>query len=299
MIARKLFTPEQLNGRTSLRFADHTLMTEVILKPYASPEHRPGPGILTMINGAGRFRINDETLTLDNTRYFFIDQDTRLSIRLTQPDSTPLFLFFRTDTVREALAKQNAELCWLERQHPMNDGLKERLDWLTSLGNSSSSFSALKADAMIRDILQELIRQTLAAVAIAGNLPVSRNATRIELFKRLAQTREWIDANYSSPVSLAGMAEKAQLNCQHFLRMFRDCFGATPHQYLIDIRLAAAQRLLTETNEPVSSICRMTGFESNPSFSSLFRSRFGASPKTWRQNPPPDAQPFPVTASTP
>lgn len=299
MIARKLFTPEQLNGRTSIRFADHTLMTEVILEPYASPEHRPGPGILTMINGAGRFRINDETLTLDNTRYIFIDRDTRLSIRLTHTDSTPLFLFFRTDTVLEALTKQNAELCWLERPHPMNDGLKERLDWLTCLGDSSSSFSALKADSIIRDILLELIRQALAAAAIAENLTVSRNATRIELFKRLAQTREWIDANYSSPVSLADMAEKAQLNSQHFLRMFRDCFGATPHQYLIDIRLAAARKLLTETNEPVSSICRMTGFESNPSFSSLFRSRFGASPKTWRQNPTTDTPPFPVTASTP
>jgi AraC-like DNA-binding protein len=299
MIARNLFTPEQLNGRTSLRFADHTLMTEVILKPYASPEHRPGPGILTMIDGAGRFRINDETLTLDKTRYLFIDHDTRLSIRLTQPDSNPLFLFFRTDTVREALTRQNAELCWLERQHPMNEGLKERLDWLTNLGNSSSSFSVLKADAMIRDILQELIRQALAAATIAENLPVSRNATRVELFKRLAQTREWIDANYSSPVSLADMAEKAQLNSQHFLRMFRDCFGATPHQYLIDIRLAAARRLLTETNEPISSICRMTGFESNPSFSSLFRSRFGASPKTWRQNLAPEVHTHPVRPSTP
>lgn len=287
MIARKLFTPEQLNGRTTLRFADHTLMTGDVPKPYTSPEHRPGPAILTMINGAGRFRINGETLTVDNTSYIFIDEDTRLSIRLTHPDSTPLFLFFRTDAVREALSKQKADLCWLERQHPMNQGLKERLDWLISLGNSSSSFSTLKADAMIRDILQELIRQALAAAAIAENLRVSRNSTRIELFKRLSQTREWIDANYSSPVSLTEMAEKARLNSQHFLRMFRDCFGSTPHQYLIDVRLAAARRLLIETNEPVSSVCRMTGFESNPSFSSLFRSRFGASPKTWRQHPTP------------
>jgi transcriptional regulator GlxA family with amidase domain len=66
--------------------------------------------------------------------------------------------------------------------------------------------------------------------------------------------------------------------------MFRDCFGITPHHYVIDVRLAAARKLLTETTEPVSAICRMTGFESPPSFSSLFRSRFGASPKAYRQS---------------
>ena len=285
MISRKLLAPDSLANCPLLRFADHTLLTETLVKPYSCPEHIPGPGILTMVNGTGRCQLQDETLTLDNTRYLFIDQDSRFSVRLIRPDSTPLFLFFRNDTVREALSKQNARLCWLERRHPIQDSLKERLDWLISLGNSSSSFSALKADAMIRDILQELIRQALAAATIAENLPVSRNTTRIELFKRLAQTREWIDSNYSSSVTLADMAEQAQLNSQHFLRMFRDCFGSPPQQFLTDVRLAAAQRLLKETTEPVSSICRMTGFESNPSFTNLFRTRFGASPKNWRESP--------------
>ena len=79
------------------------------------------------------------------------------------------------------------------------------------------------------------------------------------------------------------MAEAALLNSQHFLRMFRDCFGITPHQYVIDVRLDAARKLLTETKEPVTAICRLTGFESLSSFSGLFRQRFGASPKAYRQ----------------
>lgn len=167
----------------------------------------------------------------------------------------------------------------------MNADLKDRLEWLVRFGNSSSSFGALKADAMIRDILLDLIRQALAAATTAERLAVSRPSTRIELYKRLSLAREWIHANYASPLPLESMAEKAQLNRQHFLRMFRDCFGSTPHQYLTDVRLAAACKLLTETTEPVSAICRLTGFESVPSFSGLFRSRFGASPKAYRLKP--------------
>ena len=285
MIARKLLAPEPQPTCPTFRFADHTLFTGAIDQPYACPPHIPGAGILTMISGTGRFSLNDETITLDNTQYLLINRGSRLSIRLPRPETQPLFLFFRAATVDEALTKYHTDLCLLERSHPMNKDLQDRLDWLVRFGNSSSSFGALKADAMIRDILLDLIRQALAAAATAKRLAVSRQATRIELYKRLSLAREWIHANYAAPLPLESIAEKAQLNRQHFLRMFRDCFGITPHQYVIDVRLAAACKLLTETTEPVTAICRMTGFESPPSFSSLFRSRFGASPKAYRQNP--------------
>ncbi|HXB35835.1 MAG TPA: AraC family transcriptional regulator [Puia sp.] len=294
MIARKLLTPDPQSTCPTFHFADHTLLVETITKPYIFPQHIPGAGILTMITGTGRFTINDETITLDPARYLIINQGSRLSIRLAcrslgegwpRAEVQPLFLFFRADTVHEALTKYHTDLCWLQRAHPMDAVLKDRFEWLVRLGNSCSSFSALKADGMIREILLDLTRQALAAEATAGRLAVSRRSTRIELFKRLSQAREWIHANYASPLPLDSIAEKAQLNRQHFLRMFRDCFGATPHKYLMEVRLAAARELLADTTEPVTAICRMTGFESPPSFSGLFRRRFGTSPMAYRLTP--------------
>jgi AraC family transcriptional regulator len=95
--------------------------------------------------------------------------------------------------------------------------------------------------------------------------------------------KEWILTNYSSPITLNDMAARALLNPQHFLRMFRDCYGTTPHRFLTDTRLEAARQLLVETEQPVSAICRQTGFESLSSFSGLFRQHFGAPPSTYRQ----------------
>ena len=285
MISRKLLPPEFFPANPAPRFADHTLLTETTASAYTCPEHIPGPGILTLLSGAGRFSLGAETFPLHPARYLLINSGSRLSIRLPRPDTQALFLFFRTDIVNDALTKQHADFCWLERSHPMNPELKERLDYLVRVGGSCSSFSALRADAMIRDILLNLIRDALAAEATAEKLAVSRRSTRIALFKRLSLAREWIHANYSSPAPLEAMAETASLNRQHFLRMFRDCFGITPHQYVIDVRLTAARRLLSETREPVTAICRMTGFESLPSFSGLFRRRFGISPMAYRLTP--------------
>ena len=45
----------------------------------------------------------------------------------------------------------------------MNPLLRERLFWLTRMANNCSSFSALKADAMIGDILRDLVWDAVAA----------------------------------------------------------------------------------------------------------------------------------------
>src|ERR1700678_2324124 len=99
MIARKLLTPESLVACPTLRFADHTLFTGTIEKPYTCPVHIPGAGILTMISGTGRFSLNDENFTLDNPQSLPVNRGTRLSIRLPRREAQPLFLFFRAGTV--------------------------------------------------------------------------------------------------------------------------------------------------------------------------------------------------------
>ena len=284
MIARKLPPPEPLLSKgEAITFSDHLLFTERTVKPYACPEHIPGLGILTMLSGSGRYGLNRKIETLDSSRFLLINRGSRLSIDLPRPDVQPLFLFFHPGLVGAALNSQHADLAWLERVHPMNSQLQERLEWLARLGNSCSSFSALKADAIIRDILQEFIGQALAASQQSTRLQVSRRSTRVELFRRLSAVREWILTDYSSPITLDDMAAKALLNPQHFLRMFRDCYGITPHQFLIDTRLESARQKLLDTKEPVSLICRQTGFESLTSFSGLFRQRFGSSPSAYRK----------------
>lgn len=282
MIARKLLPPMPLSKGTALAFSDHLLFTEKTETPYTYPEHIPGLGILTMLAGSGGCAINRKMEALDSSHFLLINRGSCLSIHLPEPGVQPLFLFFHPVLVSEALTRQPVDLAWLERVHPMNPVLQERLEWLARLGNSCSSFSALKADAIIRDILLEFIGQALAASRQSDQLRVSRRATRIELFKRLSVVREWILAEYSSPITLDDMAARALLNSQHFLRMFRDCYGTTPHRFLTDTRLEAARQLLTDTEQPVSAICRQTGFESLSSFSGLFRQHFGAPPSAYR-----------------
>src|SRR3954449_5283622 len=101
-------------------------------------------------------------------------------------------------------------------------------------------------------------------------------------FRRLLRARDAIHARYAEPLDLRALAREAALSPYHFLRLFRDAFGTTPHQYLTRVRLEAAKRLLL-ADAPVTEVCFEVGFQSLGSFSALFARRIGAPPSAFRR----------------
>ncbi|MGH9900768.1 MAG: helix-turn-helix domain-containing protein [Pyrinomonadaceae bacterium] len=114
-------------------------------------------------------------------------------------------------------------------------------------------------------------------------MPFARRATRIEIYKRLCRARDYIESCYDEPVSLPLLAGVACLSRHHFLRLFREIFRMTPHQYLTEVRLQKARRLVEENDRPVAEVCVAVGFEDPSSFARLFRRRFGRTPRALRR----------------
>ncbi len=56
----------------------------------------------------------------------------------------------------------------------------------------------------------------------------------------------------------------------------------TPAAYALDLRLAAARRMITDTRHPLAEVALRTGFSSPSTLSRAFRARFGQAPSTLR-----------------
>jgi AraC-like DNA-binding protein len=105
----------------------------------------------------------------------------------------------------------------------------------------------------------------------------------VDTLRRLGRAREFIDHCYDHPLSLEQISEKACFSRYHFLRLFRQAFNKTPHQYLIERRIEKAKELLKEAELRVTDVCFEVGFQSLGSFSSLFQKRVGHAPVTYRE----------------
>jgi AraC-like DNA-binding protein len=92
----------------------------------------------------------------------------------------------------------------------------------------------------------------------------------IYLYRRVVQAKLFIDSNYHSHINLDNIAGEAYFSKFHFIRIFRNVYGKTPHQYLISVRIEKA-KLLLQSGSPVAKVCFGVGFDSISSFTGLFK----------------------------
>lgn len=114
-------------------------------------------------------------------------------------------------------------------------------------------------------------------------LPGARASTRAEYYQRLNRARDFMESHLDRTLDLGQISAEAWLSPHHFLRLFKQVYHETPHQYLTRRRIERAQWLLVHTELPVTDVCYAVGFESLGSFSWLFRKRTGFSPDQYRK----------------
>ncbi|MFC0215616.1 response regulator [Paenibacillus chartarius] len=95
--------------------------------------------------------------------------------------------------------------------------------------------------------------------------------------------KQYIQDHYMMDIHLGMLADKFKYNASYFSELFKSKVGVTFIQFLTEVRMAQAVRLLEETELGLWDIAELTGF-SNPSyFSSKFKKMYGTSPSEFRQ----------------
>ena len=101
--------------------------------------------------------------------------------------------------------------------------------------------------------------------------------------RRAVETALWIDAHAHEPVDLDTSAREAGVSTFHFLRLFVNVLGVTPHQYLVRARLRRAARLLAADTRAITEVAYEVGFNDLSNFVRSFRRAAGVSPRGFRK----------------
>ena len=88
----------------------------------------------------------------------------------------------------------------------------------------------------------------------------------------------YIYEHYAEPVTLADIAEAANISRSEAGRCFHAYMGCSPIEALIQYRLQMAHQLLSEKTQTLQQISSACGFHSVNYFSRQFKKKFGCAP---------------------
>ncbi|WNS45963.1 response regulator [Paenibacillus sp. MMS20-IR301] len=130
----------------------------------------------------------------------------------------------------------------------------------------------------IRDYIQALQQQLLRLNQFYYEYKCSyRNS------QDLNEAIRFIHENYHKPLDLAMVSNHVSLNYAYFSNQFKKNIGKGFAEYLRDVRLDKARRLLAETDHKIVDITAMVGYESYKSFTRAFREVMDMQPTEYRQ----------------
>ena len=79
------------------------------------------------------------------------------------------------------------------------------------------------------------------------------------------------------------LSELMGVTPQHFCRVFKKTMNVRPNEFLTQIRLDEAKRLLTENDVSVSEAAERSGFRDPVYFSTVFRKHEGIPPAGYKK----------------
>lgn len=105
---------------------------------------------------------------------------------------------------------------------------------------------------------------------------------RPEHYVQVRQSKAFMQINYAQKIELNDLAKEAFMSRFHYVRMFQSMYGLTPRMYLRDLRITKAKQLISE-GLPITQVCFDVGYESLPTFSSVFKKCTGYTPREYYQ----------------
>ena len=157
---------------------------------------------------------------------------------------------------------------------------KSLLDCVSRLSQAFST--GCGTDEIEAQALTEAIRNHLFERYSADRTPVAQRSVPPINPQQARLLREFIVEMLSVEITLHDLAALLKLTVHELLLAFRNAFGTTPAQYVIEQRVRAAQWKLLHTSADITSIALETGFSSHSHLTSAFQQRVGYSPRAFR-----------------
>ncbi|MBR7025903.1 MAG: AraC family transcriptional regulator [Selenomonadaceae bacterium] len=137
-----------------------------------------------------------------------------------------------------------------------------------------------------RKILASYICQHLVSallLILANQIPHEKIIQRNSCDASFQHCKKFLDEHFTENISVTQMSEIANMSVSGFSHHFKKVLGITPMQYLINLRIGEAQKLLITTDKSITEISMELGYDSVSHFNNQFKKFVGTSPQNYRK----------------
>lgn len=214
------------------------------------------------LSGCYEHTVNGRVLSVSADTLFFINKDDSYSVRCIEQGSS-LCVCFSADTDIETTA-------YLAEGDARVGNIFKRIMLASGLECESNKY-----------LVAARIYELLSLITASVRSPYVAQGSR----ERIRRAHALILENYRlRDLRMGELAAICGVGQKQFVKLFRSEYHTTPTQYVIELRMNTAARLIEEGYMSISEVAEYVGYEDVFYFSRLFKKRFSISPSKYRMS---------------
>ncbi|MEM1444498.1 MAG: helix-turn-helix domain-containing protein [Planctomycetota bacterium] len=236
-----------------------------------------GDEIYLQVRGSSRWQVGRTEFYLPEGGYYLIPAGRRHRLLSFSGRDVHLFFVVLRPGALRSVGLGHAEREWPNAPTFGKQGLSMRpgFEGLIREATLDAPWKAPAVRAHLSTVCVELLR--LQRNTQSRHQPVSVHAGAL-------RARELIEAKPGFEWTLESLSAIVALSSGHLLHVFRESYGLTPKQFLIQQRILRAKHRLRHSADPVIEIAMDLGFCSSQHLAGCFKSHVGVSPTDYRKS---------------
>ncbi len=139
---------------------------------------------------------------------------------------------------------------------------------------------------ILKGYIHILLVKMLRALAKTKTEEINDDAKKVT-----GKILKYVEQNYNKKISLKELSKECFYNPSYFSKLFRECFGKTLSEYIIEKRMQKAMQLIHESEDSIEQISCNVGYNDKKQFYKHFKSHTGVTPSLYRKKPKDPSDP--------
>lgn len=255
---------ERVKGKKSAIFSQND-------KRLKTHYHR-GHELYFLIHGETKYFIGDEIFYLKEGDMVFVPKGV---LHYTYNDEkaqiSRILITFTDDMLDEHMSTyldelyKNKYICFSEDKLPRIEELLRKMEM-------EYSKKILDYEYILKLYIQELL-------IFISRYRIPAVETELDESQRIIKdVTNYINSNFDKPLYEEEISNKFAMSKSHFSRKFKSVTGLRYNEYVKNVRITNSEKLLRETNLPITVISQMCGFNDSNYFATVFKNLKGITP---------------------
>lgn len=224
-------------------------------------------------DGLGRLEYDGNSYKLSPGCCAFLDGEKTYTYHAINTNFTVYYVYFDGFCIKdiyEEYLQQGGLPCFRAHGWKM---YARKIQQIYDLAESDSNIKEMELYGKLTALLALLMKG-------AGNAEKQIHSRRQQDLQRV---KKYLDQNYQERITLSSLSDMFYIDKFYLARLFREQFGNSVNQYLIQVRITNAKNLLRSTDLPINEIGENCGMENTNYFCRIFKKHEGMSPGEFRK----------------